>query len=64
MFIAFFGVFSVDFGFWYSHPHPDSLLFLNFFRVLGWSVGSLQLSFSLALADESYMFRANSSLRN
>jgi len=29
-----FGMFSSDFGFWYSRPHPDSLLVLNIFRVL------------------------------
>ena len=34
------------------------------FSVLGWSVGSLQQSFPLALADESYMNRANSSILN
>jgi len=30
-FYAFFGVFSGDFGFLYSHSIPDLLLFLNYF---------------------------------
>jgi len=30
-FIAFFGVFVGDLGFYYSHPHPDSPSFLSFF---------------------------------
>jgi len=30
-FFAFFGVFIGDLGFYYSHPHPDSPLFLRVF---------------------------------
>jgi len=35
LFSAFFGVFSSDFVFYYIHPHPDSLSFLNFFLSVG-----------------------------
>jgi len=63
LFFAFFGVSSGDFGFWYSHPHPDSLLFLNFFSV-GLASGLPSAKFPLTLADKSYMFRANSSILN
>jgi len=35
VFFAFFGVFSGDFGFLYSHAKPDLLLFLNYFLSVG-----------------------------
>jgi len=38
LFFAFFGVFSGDFGFLYSHSTPDLLLFLNYFlSVVQWA---------------------------
>jgi len=47
LFHVFFGLFSGDSGFWFSHPHPDLPSFLKFFfecwvvSPVQWPVGPL-----------------------
>ena len=53
-YFAFLGVLVGDFGFWYSHPQPDSLLFFNFFQSVGLASGLPSAKFPLlALANKS-----------
>jgi len=35
LFFIFFGAFSGDFGFYYRHPHQDSISILNLFLIFG-----------------------------
>jgi len=54
-------MFFADFGFLYSHPHPEPLSFFNFFSEywlvgpLQWPVGLFQQNFTFLDQTSSYV---------